>query len=117
MVLYHRCYGRRSRRSLRLAPSRGAQPQQLRLVDDLHAELLRLVQLGTGFRAGDDVIDFLADAAADFAARCLDLRRGLLALEARQRAGQDEGLAGQRTRLGSWLVEDRKSTRLNSSHL
>jgi hypothetical protein len=48
----------------RLAPSRGAQPQHFRLVNDLHAKLLRLVQLGPGFRTGDNVIGFLADAAA-----------------------------------------------------
>jgi hypothetical protein len=40
-----------------------AQPQQLCLVNDLHAEHLRLIQLGPGFRAGDDVVSLLADAA------------------------------------------------------
>lgn len=32
-----------------------AQPQQLRLVNDLHAERLRLVQFGPSFRTGADV--------------------------------------------------------------
>jgi hypothetical protein len=44
--------------------SRGAQAQQLRLVNDLHAELPRLVLLGASFRAGEDVVGFLAGAAA-----------------------------------------------------
>ncbi len=51
-------------RTLARRPSRGAQPQQLGLVDDLHAELPHFVQLGAGFRASDDVIGFLADTAA-----------------------------------------------------
>src|SRR5664279_522868 len=66
-----------------------AQPKQPRLVGDLHLELLRLVQLGTSLRAGNDVVRLLADAAADLAARRLDLRRGLLPLEGGERAGQD----------------------------
>src|ERR1035437_4497728 len=84
-----------------------AQPQQLRFANDLQAERLRLIQLGPGLRAGYDAIGFLADAAADLAARRLDLRRGLLTLECRQRPGEDEGLDGQGTGLGLRLVERR----------
>ena len=44
----------------RFGSSRGAQPRQLRLVNDLNAELLRLIQLGAVFRAGDDVVSRFA---------------------------------------------------------
>ena len=51
-------------KTLARRPSLAAKAQQLHLVNDLHAELLGFVQLGTGVRASDDVVGFLAHAAA-----------------------------------------------------
>jgi hypothetical protein len=43
--------------------------QKLGLVQNLHAKLLRLSELGTGFGTGHHKIRFLAHAACHFAAR------------------------------------------------
>jgi hypothetical protein len=48
------------------------QLQQLRFINDLHAELLRLLEFRSRLLAGENEIGFLADAAADFAALSFD---------------------------------------------
>src|SRR5690606_10824427 len=84
----------RSRARLRRPwPSAAQHPQELRLVDDGDAELLRLLELAPGLFAGDDEVGLLRHRAAGLSARLLDARLGVLALERRQRAGDDEGLA------------------------
>ena len=83
----------------------GAKAQQFGLVNDLHAELLRFIQLRASLGASDDVVGLLADAAADLTACRLDLSRSLFARQFGQRASQDESPAGQRTGLGFRLVE------------
>jgi hypothetical protein len=75
--------------------------QTLRLADDLHPELLRLVELGTGFFARQNVIRFLAHAAADLAAQRFNLRRGLFAFQCRQRAGQHKCFTGKNPKLAA----------------
>src|SRR6478736_2697737 len=71
------------------------QLHELRLVDDRHAELLRLVEFRTRLGAGQHVAGLLADTAADLAAGGLDFRAGLVARHGRQRAGEHEGLPGK----------------------
>ncbi len=44
--------------------SRAPHLQKFLLVDDFHAEFLRLVEFGTGFVSGENVIGLLAHAAA-----------------------------------------------------
>src|ERR1035437_5680394 len=46
----------------------GANFQEFFLVQNLHAQFLRLGELGTGFGTGQDKIRFLAHAAGHFAA-------------------------------------------------
>ena len=53
-------------------PARGQVGQEGRLVEDRHAQLLRLVQLAAGLLAGDHGSGPLADAAGDLAAPGLD---------------------------------------------
>src|ERR1035437_6921952 len=64
-------------------------------INNLHAELLRLVEFGSGFGTGQDEIRFLAYAAAHFAAEGFDLSRGFLTRQRRQRAGQHKSFAGK----------------------
>jgi hypothetical protein len=63
------------------------------LVEDGHAERLRLVELGAGLFAGDEVVGLLADGAGDAAAGGFDHLLGGLAGEGGERAGEDEGEA------------------------
>src|ERR1019366_10260423 len=58
------------------------------LINNLHAELLRLAEFGSGFLAGHHKIRFLAHAAGHFAAKRFNLRRRFLPRQRRQRAGQ-----------------------------
>jgi hypothetical protein len=68
---------RRSNRALRLLPQVGRgfawlslqQRQQPRLVQHLHAQLPRLIQLGTGIATRDHVIGFLRHAARHLGAQ------------------------------------------------
>ena len=69
-----------------------------RLVDDRHAERLRLGELAARVGAGDDVIGLLRHAARHLAARGFEQRLRLVARQRRQRAGQHERASGQRTR-------------------
>ena len=70
--------------------------QKLCFVDDRHAERPGLLQLRAGLLAREHVARLPAHAAAHPAAGGLDLRRGLLAGQRWQRAGQDERLVRQR---------------------
>src|SRR2546426_1558909 len=73
-------WGRDRDQAERLLPSRpAAHSVELHLVDDFHAELLRLFQLRPRLVAGEHKVRLLAHAAADLAAERLDLRGRLLA--------------------------------------
>ena len=63
-----------------------------------NAERLRLGELASRLAAGDDVVGLLRHRSRDLAAERLDHLLGVLARERRQRAGEDEGLAGERLR-------------------
>src|ERR1019366_5950550 len=69
------------------------QLQQSRFVEYSNPQLLRLVQLAAGVRAGDHEISFLRHAAADAAAAIAYFLRGLVARQMRQSAGQHKSLA------------------------
>ena len=56
-------------------------------------EFLRFLQLAAGVRAGQDVVGLLADAAGDLAAGFADGLLGLLAREALESPGNNDGLA------------------------
>ncbi len=68
----------------------GQQGQQPLLVEHRHAEALGLLELGSGRRAGDDVVGLLRHARGDPSACALDPLGRLLAREVGQRAGQHE---------------------------
>src|SRR3954471_16944485 len=69
---------------------------ELRLVPDLDAELLRLFELRSGRFAGDDERGLLRNAARDFRAERFEPRRCLIARQRRERAGQYDALAVKR---------------------
>lgn len=52
---------------------------KLGFVDDFYAQFFCLIELATGFGAGEDVIGFLAHAAGDVAAERFDFFRCFLA--------------------------------------
>src|SRR5215211_1109569 len=80
------------------------QPFELRLVDYLNAQLVRLVELAAGFIAGQDVVGLFADAATGAPAVLLDDLLNRLAGVILERAGDDDGFAGERQRSdGLWL--------------
>ncbi len=61
-----------SRRPAAMSPAlRAQQREELRLVEDRHAELLRLRQLGAGLGAGDHATGPGRDAARDLGAQPL----------------------------------------------
>ena len=72
------------------------QLRQFDFIENGNAEFLRLVELAAGFFAGHHVIRLLRHRTGHLAAGGLDQRLGLLACQRRQRAGQHQGLAGQR---------------------
>src|SRR5690606_41784193 len=80
------------------------------------SQLLRLLQLAAGIRAYDQIVQLAAHARQDAAALFLNHRLRLAALQLRQRAGEQEGLAAERA-IHRLRRPDRKSTRLNSSHV
>ena len=59
---------------------------------------LRLGELRAGLGAGDDPVGLLRHRAGDLAAERFDHLLGVVAGQRRQRAGEDEGLAGERQR-------------------
>src|SRR5439155_8478897 len=81
--------------------------QELRLVDDLYAQRLCLLEFAAGLRAGDDRVRLLAHAAGHPTTGRFDQLGGLAPRERGQRAGQHVGLALERAaRLGgAWLAE------------
>ena len=68
---------------------------KLLLGQDLHAQLLRLVQLAAGLLAGDEVVGVLRDARGGVAAVAGDQLLDLVAAVFRERAGDDQRLAFQ----------------------
>src|SRR5580704_7596513 len=64
-------------------------------VEDGHVELAGFVELGAGLFAGDEVVGFLRDGAGDFSAGGFDAGLGVVAGERGERAGEDEGEAGE----------------------
>src|SRR5262245_17630382 len=72
------------------------QRQQPRFVEDRDTELLRLGELAPGLGSRDHVARLLRHRPDDLAAGVLDAALRLLAREVRERAGEDEGLAGER---------------------
>jgi hypothetical protein len=66
--------------------------QKLLLVNNLHAKLLRLFQLGAGFGASQHKIRFLARAAVHFAVGGFNLYRRFFAGQCWQRSGQHKVL-------------------------
>ena len=56
-----------------LSKSVAAYFEKLRLIQNLHAQFLRLGELGTGFGSGQHEIRFLAHAAGHFAAERFNL--------------------------------------------
>src|SRR4051794_17898530 len=83
------------------------QPEQAGLVQDRHAEALGLLELRAGALAGHEVVGLLRYRRGDAAAGAGDPLRRLLAGEVRERAGQHERLARQRTlaRRGTLALE------------
>jgi hypothetical protein len=86
---------------VRSVNSTAAHLQKVRLINNLHAELLRLIQFGTGLFSSQNEIRFLAHAAAHFAAERLNLCRGFLARQRRRRAGEDKCFTGKNPKLGA----------------
>src|SRR5690606_33526320 len=77
---------------------RGEEGEEAGLVEHLDAELAGAGELAAGVLAGDDVVGLLRDGAGDAAAGGLDARLRLVAGERGERAGEHEGLPGQRPR-------------------
>src|SRR5450830_808704 len=72
------------------------QGQQGVLVQNGDAEFLGLGQLAAGFSTGHYIAGFFGNGSTDLAAGGFDPLRGVVARQGRQRAGEDEYLAGQR---------------------
>src|SRR5690606_22858471 len=77
------------------------QLQPLILAQHLHAELGGLGGLGAGVFADDDVIGLLGDGGGDLGAEGFGAGLGLVAGHLGQRAGEDDGLAGNRAAFGA----------------
>src|SRR5437868_1462528 len=70
--------------------SLGQQLQQPRLIQNRHLQLLRLVELGASFFAGNDVVGLLADGSRYLSARRFDPGFRVLAAEIGQRSRQHQ---------------------------
>ena len=65
-------------------------------VENFDAELLGFSEFGAGFGAGNDEFGFFADGAGGFTAEGFDEVLDFLSAVVLQRAGDDDGLAGER---------------------
>src|SRR5689334_25335289 len=70
--------------------------QPCRLVDDFYAEFRRLLELAARTRSGDDQVGLGRHRPGGARAERFGLRLGLVATEAFETAGENDGLAGHR---------------------